>query len=850
MTDREIINRFRREVEAQGYTFEEKTNYDDTSEAKPNYLIDHRRGGDWLYLNLVNKPIPPCIKYLKNISCIDISNSICDLTWIGNFEQLTVLIIFYCDYKKLPNSFSNLKKLRTLYLCNAGISTLPNYIKDMTSLENIIIHGDQHVFYLPKWLSQLPNLVDIHLENSTIHSIPADLLKTGLDFVTKNSNAKPGIHLFGTKLMEGDISLFSQPREIIEAFYSGKQNIFYECKVIFLGEGSSGKSSLIERMVNNTFVEGKLPTDGIRMQTWVRHIERDTIRLRLLDFGGQEIMHAMHRCFMTQHTVYVLVCESRVDGDIDREASRWLENVKEFACGCPVILALNKADINKHVSVNETGLKKVNPALWLPVLKTSAKWNQKEGTDSLANEILKAANSIISKTQGNEGILKLKQRLEIMPEDYITDIAYRKLCEECGVAGDVGNNLLSWFKELGVCYYYTASELDPRLEGLRVLNPEWLTTGIYRLLLRTRTNGILSHEEIKRVLRATTPDDTMQDKVYTQEETEFILHVMRKFEISHNMGDGRELLPLKMDKNTPTSANAFDRKTALHLSWEAVYIPNTVVHKLMIRKYNELNQNCMWREGALFENGIGAQQALIEMTETRLDVYVQAKTDRRQYMEEFRKCLIMIFLDLNLEPKEMIHFEWEGIERKVLYSEVLELYHRDREEVYVAGAKKYPHPGWILQEHYVKEKERATMTIHDSTINITKGDHSPIATDEARQIIQQDVAQKGNIDMNQTRALDLDQLRAAILRRNTIEQDDFDELLKLMKTLSEQKISFGMKHRLTKIVRDNQDKTTASSWHKVRGFLSDGANLANMAMFGATCGKPILDFLQKLFAGS
>jgi len=342
----------------------------------------------------------------------------------------------------------------------------------------------------------------------------------------------------------------------------------------------------------------------------------------------------------------------------------------------------------------------------------------------------------------------------------------------------------------------------------------------------------------------------MQDKVYTQEETEFILHVMRKFEISQNMGDGRELIPLKMDKNTPTNADAFDRETALHLSWEAVYIPNTVVHKLMIRKYNELNQNCMWRGGALFEDRIGEQAALVEMTETHLDVYVQAKKNKRQYMEEFRKHLMKIFLDLNLEPTEMIHFKWEGIERKVLYSEVLELYGRGKIEVYVKEAKEYPHPSWILQEHYVTETERSTMTFKNSTVNITKGDNSPIATDEARQINQHGVAQSGNIDISQTLTPDWDQLKEKIKRRNTIEQDDFDELLKLMKALSEQKIPFGMKYKLKKIVKDNQDKTTASSWHKVRSFLSDGANLSNIAMFGAVCGKPIVDFLQKLFAGS
>ena len=38
-----------------------------------------------------------------------------------------------------------------------------------------------------------------------------------------------------------------------------------ECKVIFLGDGATGKSSLIERIVNGGFKEGSLPTDGVKM---------------------------------------------------------------------------------------------------------------------------------------------------------------------------------------------------------------------------------------------------------------------------------------------------------------------------------------------------------------------------------------------------------------------------------------------------------------------------------------------------------------------------------------------------------------------------------------------------------
>ena len=125
--------------------------------------------------------------------------------------------------------------------------------------------------------------------------------------------------------------------------------------------------------------------------------------LRFLDFGGQEIMHSMHRCFLTAHTVYVIVCESRDDPEIDGVAARWLETVKAFAPDCPVILALNKCDLNPNVSVNERDLWERNPRLKC-VLKTSAavKPGETFGVNSLLAEIMAEVPIAIQKMIDNE----------------------------------------------------------------------------------------------------------------------------------------------------------------------------------------------------------------------------------------------------------------------------------------------------------------------------------------------------------------------------------------------------------------------------------------------------------------
>ena len=165
--------------------------------------------------------------------------------------------------------------------------------------------------------------------------------------------------------------------------------------MIFLGDGAAGKSTLIDRIIKDEFEENTQATDGIRTCRWFTAVDGENLALRILDFGGQEIMHAMHRCFLTAHTVYVVVCEIRNDSDIDREAARWLENVKAFAPTCPVLLALNKADQNNNVSVNERSLREINPALRC-VIKTSAKWPREQGVSELIKAIQNEVPACIS----------------------------------------------------------------------------------------------------------------------------------------------------------------------------------------------------------------------------------------------------------------------------------------------------------------------------------------------------------------------------------------------------------------------------------------------------------------------
>ena len=58
---------------------------------------------------------------------------------------------------------------------------------------------------------------------------------------------------------------------------------------------------------------------------------------------------------------------------------------------------------------------------------------------------------------------------------------------------------------------------------------------------------------------------------------------MRRFEISHKLDGDYEMIPMKMVKTPPKTADSFPKETSLHLKWVGAYLPNNLVHRLMIR---------------------------------------------------------------------------------------------------------------------------------------------------------------------------------------------------------------------------------------------------------------------------
>jgi internalin A len=114
-----------------------------------------------------------------------------------------------------------------------------------------------------------------------------------------------------------------------------------EAKLILVGRGAVGKTSLVNRLVHNTFGKEK-KTEGIKITGWdVPLSGGEEAHLNVWDFGGQEIMHATHQFFLTRRSLYLLALSGR-EGNADPDAECWLKLIESFGGESPVLVVLNK----------------------------------------------------------------------------------------------------------------------------------------------------------------------------------------------------------------------------------------------------------------------------------------------------------------------------------------------------------------------------------------------------------------------------------------------------------------------------------------------------------------------------
>jgi internalin A len=611
--------------------------------------------------------VPAAIGDLSSLTTLDLSgNQLARLPdEIGRLSALTTLNLFNNQLVTVPEAIGRLKNLTTLYLFNNQLTALPDVIGDLSALTTLYLSANQ-LTRVPDVISRLRVLTRLNLSHNHLTSVPDAISPlTALTELSLSHNPLTKLppwlqsltqlrklDLLGTELpippevLGTDWHNLGQPADIL-AYYFSLQHTptrpLNEVKVLLVGQGSVGKTSLAERLLRDQYDPHQRKTEGIQIQPWMVPINEHTVQINLWDFGGQEIMHATHQFFLTQRSLYLLVINNR-QTEAENRIEYWLNLIQSLGGDSPIILVGNKTD-EHALDLDQPGLQAKYPQL-RAFIPTSCSTG--DGIPALKGEIIQHLSTL----PHIHDLLPLswftlKQQLETLHRDYIPYRDYEQMCAAVGITQDRHQQtLIRFLHDLGVVLNF---EHD-RLQDTNVLNPEWVTNGIYKILnhnaLITEHRGILPRSLIGEIL---------DHAAYPPSKHLFILDMMQQFELCFALEADRQwLIPDLLPKAEPDTG---DWSTALALQYDYNILPQSIISRFIVRMSAVISHHTYWRTGVVLASADG-NRALVkaDLYDQKIFIWVDGNPHtRRAFLTAIRTTLGQIHSSLSrLQAKEKV----------------------------------------------------------------------------------------------------------------------------------------------------------------------------------------------------
>ncbi len=152
-------------------------------------------------------------------------------------------------------------------------------------------------------------------------------------------------------------------------------------KVVFVGDGGVGKTSLIRRYCEGKFEQTRMMTIGVDFQTKIVETPMGPVKLSIWDLAGQPHFKSVRESFYSGGDVVVLVYDL-TDINSLKNLVDWYKEVRQFLPDIPYLLVGNKADL---LTKNEPYGKIFAEKIKSTILQTSA--SSGEGVEDLFQSI-------------------------------------------------------------------------------------------------------------------------------------------------------------------------------------------------------------------------------------------------------------------------------------------------------------------------------------------------------------------------------------------------------------------------------------------------------------------------------
>lgn len=564
----------------------------------------------------------------------------------------------------LPPEIASLFHLRTLWLHNNRLTTVPPKIQDLADLTRLSLAGNQ-LTILPPEIANLTALKELYLHDNEALGIPDPILGPRMR----------QIYVVGDAAHEQP----ARPADILNFYFAqrhgaatGTLRRVDEIKVMLVGRGGAGKTSLRRFFLGEPHNIREPETPGIALDTFPLRCGLRRVSVRLWDFAGQEITHALHQFFLTEGCVYVLVLDPRSNTEMT-DAEYWLGMLRRYASGSPVIVALNRQDARQGgYDVDRRRLEETFPFIRVFV-RTNCE--TREGCGELRKEVQKAIASLKetepphlkvpepwlnvmhecfeegSRPEEKPGLIQRvlagisDSTVPSTRRQYLTLETFREICQRHGeTQPDKQESIARLLHRLGAVLHFVD---EPRLRDTAVLNPHWLTDGVYRLLRhkdRPQSDGTLTLLEARHAL----PHES-------EAAARFLLRLMERFEMCFPVDEEdaaqpttKWFVPAALNPFQPKEVGPeWQKRGSVRMRYVYDPLPEGVLPRFIVLTHLLSQGKPRWRNGVVLEDSDA--KALVRRGEKANHVEVIAfgpENDRLRLLQIVQGTLDRINADL------------------------------------------------------------------------------------------------------------------------------------------------------------------------------------------------------------
>ncbi|NJN63246.1 MAG: hypothetical protein HC795_18555, partial [Coleofasciculaceae cyanobacterium RL_1_1] len=484
----------------------------------------------------------------------------------------------------------------TLDLRDNQLSSVPAEIVQLSQLTTLNLSSNQ-LSSVPEWVRDLPKLVNLHLLGNPI-AIPPEIL--------------------GNVFLAGDLAT------IFRFAFAPETQPLYEAKLIIVGDGSAGKTTLANKLKNPDYElqPEEKSTEGIDLIPWeIDHPNGNPLRTKIWDFGGQQIYHSTHQFFLTERSVYILVADTRKE---NTDFYYWLRVVETLSNGSPVIVVKNEKQ-NRQCDLDERSLRAEFLNL-KEILAVNLADNRglAELQNTLQNYLCHLPHVGMNVPIPWANIRAVLENLS-QNHNFITRDRYFELCRNNGFDTEKEMLVASKFlHDLGICLHFQ------NVRGLRkllILKPTWATGSIYK---------ILDHKQIKADFGRFNDDDleTIWDEGDAAKMRDELLDLMMHFGLCYEIPNrrGHYISPQLLEKESLDYA--WDDRDNLVLRYEYTFKPKDIFPRFVVAVHEIIeNQALVWRHGVVLTDGYARAEIIEEDRYHKAEIKIRVSgTNKRDLL--------------------------------------------------------------------------------------------------------------------------------------------------------------------------------------------------------------------------